>query len=411
VRATALKAALRIAPRLDRHTPDALGDALGWLAARTPVLAARVRRNIEALGVADPAPGAGSDAHAIATAYFARIGAHLADALHVFRGGARRGGAWASGPCDAPSARARGPCSPAVGDPAGPDPRFLERAARRVTLDPSIDALRAALRPGRGVVLTGVHLAGYLTQLALLARHVPLALFLRTGREAQPGGRDAERSAAKRLWCEAAGLTWLTAPAHADGRSAPLVDAVRRGMVVYIPADLPRKRGEGVAVRLFGRRVWLPPGPAVIACRTGAALWQLTARPTGRRHTCCSRLSAALLAPGREFIGESERVAVIALMQVVAAAYEAQIRSAPDLWYFWGDKRWSAVCANEPKYVAADAGPARAGLHARGDADDEAAWAAAHPADDMVLSDDATLPDDTALPDDAALASDDEDET
>ena len=196
--------------------------------------------------------------------------------------------------------------------------------------------------------------------------------------------------AAKRQWCDAAGLTWLTAPAHADGRSAPLVDAIRRGLVVYIPADLPRKQGDGVAVRLFGRRLWLPPGPAVVACRTGAALWQLTARPVGaaaRPGTC---LSAAQLAPGREFAGPSERVAVIALMQVVAAACAAQIRAAPALWYFWGDKRWSAVCAGDPRYVADSAGPNRAGPGADGDADDEQAAADAQPPVEHVAGGDAT---------------------
>ena len=117
--------------------------------------------------------------------------------------------------------------------------------------------------------------------------------------------------------------------------------------MVFVPPDLPRKRDEGVPVRLFGREMYLPAGAAVLAVRTGAPLFMLLARrESGRQWLVVHGPSAVEVLNGER----GERAAVRQHLQWFADLFEQFLRAQTALWYFWGDKRWTRALSGSPGY-------------------------------------------------------------
>ncbi len=309
--ARATDAALALAPRLHPRTLDHIGAWLGHLGQRAPHLARNVRANMQAAGVVPPEP---------LPAYFAEIGNHFAGALHALRC-ARR----------APSRGASG--------------ELLEIARDRVELDASVELIARRCAEGRGVIVVGPHIVNYLLNLTRLNAEFPLTVYLRHS-------RDPHRLAAKQRWYQASGVSWISEPPHASGplgRLGRMAAALRTGGTLFITPDLPQKRGEGVPVTLFGRQVHLPPGAAILAERTGAPLILLTATPAagGQQLVASDPFTDDVASRGRR----DRRALIVARMQCFAQAFECWARAHPQLWYLWGDKRWTRVFRDDPRFV------------------------------------------------------------
>lgn len=309
--ARATDAALWAAPRLSARAADRVMGRLAAWGPRLPVVGRQVAENMRAVGVYSP------QAY---RAYFAQLGAHFAGALHAWR------------------------CASRASD-AGMCGELAALVAERVELDESVRALRAAAAGGRGAILVGPHIANYLLNLARLNQDVPLTVYLRYS-------KDARRRIAKERWYRASGVQWISEPADAGGpmgRLGRMAAALQAGETLFITPDLPQKRDDGTPVRFFDREIYLPAGPAVLALRTRAPVFMLTAEVCGARQRLLVRGPYDGSAAGR---GRAARHAAIAeQMQWFATEFERFVRAQPALWYLWGDKRWTRVLHGDPRYV------------------------------------------------------------
>jgi lauroyl/myristoyl acyltransferase len=298
--ARATDAALWAAPWLSVQAADRLGAALGRGGHHLPILGRNVADNMRALGVYSAAAQ---------REYFAQVGAHLGGVLQALRG-------------------------------AG----LACIVAERIALDGSVSRLRETLRSDQGAVIVGPHIVNYLLNLCRLNQELPLTVYLRHS-------KDARRRAAKQRWYEASGVGWVSEAADANGplgRLGRLAAALRAGRVLFITPDLPRKRGDGTAVRFFGREIYLPAGAAALALRSGAPLFMLSAEADGPGQ----RLM--LHGPYEDVGGADGRKAAIQrCLQWFADGLEHFLRAQTPLWYLWGDKRWTRVLRGDPRCVAA----------------------------------------------------------
>ncbi len=172
----------------------------------------------------------------------------------------------------------------------------------------------AARRQGGVLVLT-VHVGHWeLGGAALRALGVPLAAVALRHRDA---GVNALFDAQRRRW----GLEVIPVDDHTSARC---VRALRSGTAVGVLGDVAFG-GESALVRVFGRQVRLPRGPAVLAVRAGVPVLPavlLREAPFKFRLVC-----EPLLYPARPGRG-----AVAALVEACAQAVERLIRRAPEQW-------------------------------------------------------------------------------
>jgi KDO2-lipid IV(A) lauroyltransferase len=96
--------------------------------------------------------------------------------------------------------------------------------------------------------------------------------------------------------------------------------------IVALLCDLPH--GPGVQVRMFGRQITVPGGPASIACRARAPLLPACAVRTGPG-TYHVLVDPPIPTEGRCSDKDSHRE----LMQEVAGHFERFIRANPDHWF------------------------------------------------------------------------------
>lgn len=303
--------ALAATPRLPTAWFDVVQRWLKVLGPRLPIVSRQVAENMRAAGVYTPA---------VFHAYFNRIAAHVISGAHALR--------------HTP------PTASAV------EQLLAQRVATAVELDDSIGVVRAAVTTGRGAVLMAPHNIDFLLSVPRVARKVPTSVYMRYPKT--PTQREV-----KQRWCRAHHLEqhWEPAPsAGGAGRLAALENILRRGRLVYLTPDLARQRDEGVPVRVFGRTVYLPPGAAVLAQRSGAPYFIQMAHPDGvsQRLHFAGPFSVAAPTGARN----ADRVAIQNSLQHFAEHLERFVRESPELWLFWGDKRWTRVFRNDSAYVA-----------------------------------------------------------
>lgn len=185
-----------------------------------------------------------------------------------------------------------------------------------------LEAFRAALEQGRGLVLVTGHLGNWeIGGAALAARGIPLDGVAQ--RQANPLFDRAIAAARERL-----GMRLI------DRRRAPslALRSLRAGRVVAFVAD-QNAGGAGVFVPFFGRLASTHRGPALLALRADAPVF----------------LGTALRLPGGHYRVRLEAVTRPAadarddaLGQLTAAfttRLEDAVREAPDQ-YFWHHRRW-----------------------------------------------------------------------
>jgi lauroyl/myristoyl acyltransferase len=107
-----------------------------------------------------------------------------------------------------------------------------------------------------------------------------------------------------------------------------LADRLGKGHVVPLLADRDLSRS-GVPVTFFGQPTRMPPGPALLALRTGAPLY--TADMWFEPDSACARLVGPVELPGPESGSLSERVAVVT--QRIADRLAAGIARHPEDWH------------------------------------------------------------------------------
>ncbi len=138
-------------------------------------------------------------------------------------------------------------------------------------------------------------------------------------------------------------------PTHGGERPAfdVLVDRVKAGYVVPLLADRDLS-ARGVTVDFFGSRTRMPPGPALLALRTGAPLY--VASLWYEPEAACATIEGPLALPGAEQGTLDVRVRILA--QRVADGLAAGIARHPQDWHMlqrmWLDQPATPTGAGRP---------------------------------------------------------------
>ncbi|MGC4789996.1 phosphatidylinositol mannoside acyltransferase [Micromonospora sp. DT178] len=145
-------------------------------------------------------------------------------------------------------------------------------------------------------------------------------------------------------------------PTHGGERNAfdVLVDRVRAGTVVPLLADRDLS-ARGVEVEFFGHRTRMPPGPALLALRTGAPLY--VASMWYEPDAACASIEGPLPLPGLEEGPLDQRVR--SLTQRIADGLAAGIARHPEDWHMlqrmWLDQHGTGGDAALPSPAAGQA--------------------------------------------------------
>lgn len=212
----------------------------------------------------------------------------------------------------------------------------------RIRLDESIEVLERALRQGKGVVVMTMHIANVPFMLARLNQRVPITVLARHSKE-------PERQRAKEQWWRTTTIGHVALSQQSGGRIKLMADELGKGRVLAISPDMVRKRGDGTPVRFFDREVYLPSGAAVLAVKTGAPLVLMTPKPAGKNK--CLTFHGPFEGNAKPGADGWEKAAVLERQQWFADGLESTLREHPSLWFFWGDKRWTRVFHDDPRYV------------------------------------------------------------
>jgi KDO2-lipid IV(A) lauroyltransferase len=139
-----------------------------------------------------------------------------------------------------------------------------------------------------------------------------------------------------------------------NGTMAMLGDHLRAGKLVALPADRDLSR-RGVPVTMFGEATRMPPGPALLALRTGspvvpASLWYEGKEPD---HRLVVRFHEEITPP--EPIGDSGSVgdSVSLMTQRLADVFAAAIAEHPDEWHMMQRYFLSDLRPDDPRRMAA----------------------------------------------------------
>ena len=202
----------------------------------------------------------------------------------------------------------------------------------RFVFDESFRHLEQAYAGGKGVINIAPHLCMYPIYPPIVSPRIPCVIYLRRNKDPR-----------KHKINEAIGIAGegeLVYVPRRAGRAERLriaIDVLRRGRLMYIAADTPRKPDEGAAVRIFGRTVHFPTGVWVMSLRTGApvvpALWHWA---DGAYHIRYGE--PITLARGRR-LRQQCRDATVAW----AGTVDAFLHEHPEMWWNWLDKRWTRI--------------------------------------------------------------------
>jgi KDO2-lipid IV(A) lauroyltransferase len=121
--------------------------------------------------------------------------------------------------------------------------------------------IEQALAPGKGVILASAHFGNYDMAAAYFARHYPLWIVTENFPDPQMTelvlGQRKERGI---------GLIPM------EGSARRILRALQQNQLVAIAVDRPVSREEGVEIRFFGHKTYVPGGPAALALKGGAAI-------------------------------------------------------------------------------------------------------------------------------------------
>jgi len=182
-----------------------------------------------------------------------------------------------------------------------------------------LEPLRALA--GRGLMLLTGHYGNFELLGAWLGRINPVDFLV------QPLSNPAVEARIERLR-GAAGVGTIST----RGGVKQVFKALRAGRWIALLADQDA-RGRGVFVPFFGRLASTPEGPARLSLQTGAPIVMgfPTRREDGRHHL--------VIEPPHWPEGGTDTESVRALTAWHTAKLEAQVRRAPEYW-FWLHRRW-----------------------------------------------------------------------
>jgi KDO2-lipid IV(A) lauroyltransferase len=200
-----------------------------------------------------------------------------------------------------------------------------------VKFDQTISVLDDAVAEGRGVVLTVPHWSGHELVAAVIACRHPMVMLVRQA-------STEEHSSRKTKWYQALGAEVILRPRHASTikDAVAYLKVLKMGKMLAITPDLLVDRENGIEVSVFGRRARLNGGAFLLAIAAKAPMIRIS----GTWQSDSSVVLTFERAPAPP--DNDDREATIrACLQDWCDWFEEKLRSNPENWLFWLDKRWS----------------------------------------------------------------------
>lgn len=193
--------------------------------------------------------------------------------------------------------------------------------AERTTMS-GFEHLRDNIGQGRGVVLTLTHSGNWDAAAVPIIDLVPARMTVVVERLAPESLYERFKRYREALRMEVVPLT------GGPSANAVINQRLRGGGVVCLLADRDLS-GKGISVELCGRRATMPPGPALAAIQTGAALipLELGFTPTGWSMVAHPELSIPVEGRLRERVG--------VVTQELATAFTGFFRRNPVDWHMF----------------------------------------------------------------------------
>jgi lauroyl/myristoyl acyltransferase len=200
-----------------------------------------------------------------------------------------------------------------------------------ITFDESFAVLDEAAAEGRGIVLVSPHWSGHELMGGIVNLRHPMSMIVRQA-------PTPERMDRKLKWYNALGVGIVQRPSQASAikDAVAYLKVLKAGRLLAITPDLLAGSGQGVEARLFGRPIRLPGGAFALA---------MAARAPTIRVSCQWQANTRVLVMFERapvVIDRNDREA--AIRQNVldwCRWFEGKLRSNPENWLFWLDKRWS----------------------------------------------------------------------
>jgi lauroyl/myristoyl acyltransferase len=185
--------------------------------------------------------------------------------------------------------------------------------------------IRATLQAGRGAILATAHFGNWDIAGALAARHFPLSAVAETMNDEQLNQLLQDQRKEKGM-----GIIPM------EGSARRIFRVLQQNQLVAILVDRPVSEDQGTAVTFFGRKTYVPSGPAALALKSGAVIvpgyvWY------GHRNQFYVRTFPSIFP--QESKGEHRAHEIARLTQRIFDALEAMVREWPTQWYmfrqFW----------------------------------------------------------------------------
>ena len=185
--------------------------------------------------------------------------------------------------------------------------------------------VRTALQAGQGAILTSAHFGNWDMAGAILAREIPVSAVAETFSDKQLNQLLQDQRKEKGI-----GIIPM------EGSVRRILRILKQNELAAIIVDRPVTEDQGIEVMFFGRKTYVPSGPAALALKSGAAIvpgfaWY------GHHNTYYTRMFPPIFP--QESKGEERAKEISRLTQRMYDAIEVMIREWPTQWYmfrqFW----------------------------------------------------------------------------
>jgi lauroyl/myristoyl acyltransferase len=210
------------------------------------------------------------------------------------------------------------------------DSAQLERDTIDMTQGTSswLDYVDAAFKPGCGTIMITAHFGNWDFAGAIFTRRFPLTAVAETFSDERFSTLLQNQRIEKGI-----GII----PMESSVRR--IMRVLQQNQFVAIVADRPVSAKDGVPITFFGRKTYVPAGPAALALKTGASImpgfvWY------GPHNRCYLRTFPPIFP--QEAKGKSKENAIACLTQRMYDAVEEVVREWPTQWYmfrpFWPER-------------------------------------------------------------------------
>jgi KDO2-lipid IV(A) lauroyltransferase len=185
--------------------------------------------------------------------------------------------------------------------------------------------IESPLEAGRGAIIATAHFGNWDMAGALVARHHPISAVAETFSDEQLNRLLQDQRKKKGI-----GIIPM------EGSARRILRVLHQNQFVAIVVDRPVTEDQGIAVTFFGRKTYVPSGPAALAFKSGAAIvpgfvWY------GQRDELNIRAFSPIFP--QESKGEERTSEISRLTQRMYDALEIMVREWPTQWYmfrqFW----------------------------------------------------------------------------